>query len=450
MDIQNLTSPASSQSSPVKVKTAQTSNDKSIRIQPATGEKFRDFRLQLIEDMDSLNTLELPQFEKMVESSDLKMALQSYSLSEDVPERRVWESRLQELSQENSKLAKAEETDIEQSKKKNQTTWHEDLKPVKASPQENTSIRSHEKLFRLLGIKEMSAEAKTLKELFAKLSQHSQNGPRLLGYAHEIAKDHGIKKLIEVCQTLIRFMDEQGTKEEPVDPGELVSCALRDMAHPNGIGQGSGKGGKGTCAASCIMCKLAAEKPGQYAEMLTTLAAGKEYKAPRGHTIKPNNTWIGGKMDNRRLSEKIMQNAIMDQRGRPYDSQRDDENNGMTGAEVEKAHERVFGYRNSEFDYETEGLFTSKQDLWSYIQDDLARGRPVSVSFSGHAILITGFDPTSKPPQVEIATWGKSYTMDLNKFLRHLKSVQSRDDSGFDNKKLSKDKRHSVLDDTAS
>ena len=380
----------------------------------------------------------------------MKMALQSYSRAKNVPERLVWESRLAELSQENSKLSQAEETDREQSKKKRQSTWHEDLKPMNGSPLENLSITSQEKLFGLLGIKEESAEAKTLKELFAKLAQHSQQGPKLLGYAHEIAKDHGITKLIKVCQTLIRFMEEQGTKNEAVDPGELVSCALRDMAYPNGIGQGSGPGGKGTCAASSIMCKLAAERPEQYTKMLTTLAAGKEYKAPRGHIIKPNNTWIGGKADNRRLSEKIMQNAIMDQRGHPYDSQRDEETSGMLGSENERAQERIFGYRDSEFDSNSEGIFTSKQALWSYIQDDLARGRPVSVSFSGHAILITGYDPTTKPARVEIATWGRTYTMDLNKFLRHLQHVRSRDDSGFDNKKLPKDKRHSVLDDSTS
>ena len=449
MEIQPTT-PTTPSTSGLKARPAETSqvDHSRVRLNFGEGQEAQDYRLKLLGDLDSLGELALPELKTRVGNSDLKGALNFYSQAETVPERRIWESRLQELSRRNTRLARAEST-TDTSEKKEESSWADDMKPV-GRPREDYSIGSLDELLKVLKIGKDSEQAKTLRNLITNLSQHGGGGSRVFGHLREIASDHGLKKLISVCSTLNRYMTEQGDKEGPVDIGDLVRCALKDLAHPNGINQD----GKGTCAAASIMCKLAAERPEQYVEMLTTLASGKAYTAPGGQVIEPNESWVGDKSDRRRVSEKIMQNAIMDQRGRPYDSQKDltrksDDEEGMYDSEIEDAAERVFGFRDRDFDMDSEGLLTSKRDMWAYIQDDLARGRPVSVTFKGHAVLVTGFDPTQNPPQVLIATWGKSYTMDLDKFLRHVVAVRSQDDSGLDNKKLPTDRKTSVLDDAA-
>ena len=418
-----------------------------VRLPGNASQDLKEYRLKLLDDMESLNSLEIPELKKRLENSSLKHAIQSYTKAETVPERRIWELRLRELSVKDTRLVRAEQTQATADKKK-ESSWNDDLKRV--DDPENRSVANLSDLFKQLKIDENSPQARALRNLTIQLWQQGERGSDILGYMLEIARDHGLNKLISICQTLEKYMSEQWNKDGPVDIGELVSCALRDVAHPNGIGQD----GKGSCAASSIQCKLAAERPEQYVEMLTKLASGKTYTAPGGQAIRPNESWVGDKTDNRRLSEKIMQNAMMDQRGRPYDSKKDisykaDDEEGMYDSEIETAIEKIFGFRDRAFDSASEGYFTSKNDMWNYIQDDLARGRPVSVSFKGHAVLVTGFDPTQKPPQVLIATWGKSFSMDLDDFLRHVQAIRTDDNEGLDNRKLPTNRRTSVLEDAA-
>lgn len=420
-----------------------------VRLPGPLGPEAQEYRMKLLQDLDLVQNMPIPELRARVEGSSLHGALQGYAQAESVPERRVWESRLRELSLRDTVLARAETSVQETDEKKKQSSWNDDLKLV-GPPQENYSVHSLEDLLKLLKIKDDSPQAAALRNLTTKLWQHARRGPNIFGYLHEIAKDHGLAKLLTICQTLDRYMSEQWDSKGSVDIGELVEAALRDVAHPDGIGQD----GKGTCAAASLQCKLAAEQPEQYVKMLTTLAAGKTYRAPGGQEIPPNQTWVGDDTDNRRVSEKIMQNAIMNLRGQPYDSKKDlsykpDDEAGMTDAQIENSAEKLFGYRDNDFDNDQESFFVSKRDLWNYIQDDLARGRPVNVSFAGHAVLVTGFDPTQKPPVVLIATWGRSATMSLDNFLRHVVAVRTQDDSGLDNRELPRDKRTSVLDDAA-
>ena len=139
-----------------------------------------------------------------------------------------------------------------------------------------------------------------------------------------------------------------------------------------------------------------------------------------------------------------MQNVIMNLRGESYNSK--EKNGGMTRGQSETAAQDVFGYNWNEFDSEEPELLTSKQDMWDYIKDDLARGRPVSISFEGHALLVVGFDPTKRPQEVLISTWGSIHTMNLDDFLNHLKAVRHVDDPGRDNRDIPNNRRTQVVD----
>lgn len=389
-----------------------------------------------------LRELRLAELPPLVNRLTMGETLQAYGRTESIPVRSLLEDRLQELARQGTALFRspAPSPETEESKKKKKS-WVDDMHR-QGGPTETDGPDPVEQLIKDLGLKPDSKEAGEVRTLSLKMWQCSRSRPKIHGYLRDIAKRHGVATLGKICEKLNAYLSahwNDKARGAAIDEGELVECALRDVAHPTGIGQGGPQDGKNTCPASAIQCKTAAERPLQYIEMLTALASNQSYKLPDGSLLKPNNTWQGDAHDDRRLSEKIMQNALMDLRGRPYDSKKD--NGGMSRPETESVIEKVFGYSDGDFDLDTPGRFTSKETLWAYVEDDLSRGRPVSVSFEGHSVMVIGYDPTSKPPNVLIATWGGVYTMALPDFLQNLQAVRSVDDDGRDNHKLPTDRK---------
>ena len=324
--------------------------------------------------------------------------------------------------------------------------WFGDLHPDPQFPQK-PAARGPESLRKSLGLGtdwKGAEQAKRLLDVlngsfhvitdrFGSSFQEPQKSPEEC--MQRLAERHGLSTLNKICGNLLQFIQEAESKGWPSwDAVRLVRFALEDIGNPSVFDQRN----KGTCAAVSVQAKLAAERPEQYIKMLTQLALDKPYKTPEGKQVRPNQTWRGDTSDDRRPTDKLMQSAIMSM-AKKYDSSKDDgENNtGLNRIQQTEILQTLFG-ESEEVD--TDGVYfgtgLEKRYLWRLIEDDLARGRTVSVSFDGHAVQVVGVDKTTTPPNVLIATWGQRKIMSLPRFLEHLRTISSIDDPGLDNRQV--------------
>ncbi|MCA9792920.1 MAG: hypothetical protein KC910_14030 [Candidatus Eremiobacteraeota bacterium] len=266
-----------------------------------------------------------------------------------------------------------------------------------------------------------------MKALVDVLTREGLATPENLSHLERIYRSHGADVAEKVAQTLAdyagHYRDGLGDEQK-----QLIADALHDLAVPSDINQRN----VGSCAATAAQMKLAIEKPTEYVRILTDLAKGENTKLLNGDTLRPNTTWRGDKDDRRSLSCKIMQNAFMEYAGGSYNS-KTDKDEGLSRGEQEDLLEGLFG--DSDYNNETTGLFTDKDDLYSYVEDDLARGRAVVVSFPHHAVTVVGIDKRSTPHKVIIDSWGAQYSMSVEEFKKYLQAVRDLDDSGWDDRK---------------
>ncbi len=324
--------------------------------------------------------------------------------------------------------------------------WKRDLQPDPSAPQQ-PPVRGSEELRRSLAVDGNWKGAEQAKKLLQVLQSSmsvitDRFGPSFQEPAQNpeesmqrLAERLGVSTLNQVCATLLQFLDTAVSKGwKQWEAVRLVRFALEDVGDPSIIDQRS----KGSCGAVAVQTKLAAERPLQYVQMLTQLALEQNYRAPDGKVVKPNTTWKGDQSDDRRPSDKIMQSTLMGM-AKNYDSSKDDgvNNTGLSREAQSRILQSLLGdTQDLDRDFSTFETAPEKRYLWRLIEDDLARGRTVNVSFDGHAVQVVGVDKTTTPTNVLIMTWGKRMLMPLPRFLQHVQSVASIDDSGLDNRKV--------------
>lgn len=271
---------------------------------------------------------------------------------------------------------------------------------------------------------------------FGTTNRKITDGSAFMSHLVKIVRTHGKAVLNQICSELLKFLGEAEnggwSKSEAKSYARYV---LEDVARPSQIDQRE----KGTCAGAAVQRQLAALSPLEYVKMSTQLALGKSYRAADGSTVKPNDSWKGDSNDSRRPTDKVMQAAIMTLAKSDYDSKRDGDK-GMSPEARTKILQKLMGPKaDQDLDMNTFGTKLEAEYLWRLIEDDLARGQIVSVSFKGHAVNVVGFDKTTDPPTVHILSWGERYTMTLPAFLKHIQSAATEDHPGLDNRKV-KDK----------
>ncbi|MEZ0367839.1 MAG: hypothetical protein ACAI44_01995, partial [Candidatus Sericytochromatia bacterium] len=307
------------------------------------------------------------------------------------------------------------------------STWRE----YRDAESEAATASSADQLRAKLGIDADWSGAGSLKELVGILKEQGRDDAKVMTWLEQIGSRHG-KSTLEALAASLVYYHKVGTRVGGVTKTDILCDALHDVAWPSDIAQRN----RGTCGAAAIQMKLALERPQQYVSTLLTLAQGKSYTTPVGAEMKANNTWVGDSGDARTLSCRIMQNSIMNLGGKgllwdnTYDSSDDDNEGGLDRGEQTYAIEQIFG----DSDYDNDGPFTSASALYRYVEDDIARGRSVSVSFKGHAVLVVGIDKSQSQTKLIMNSWGRQFEMTVDEFKRYVKAARTIDDSGSDNR----------------
>lgn len=250
------------------------------------------------------------------------------------------------------------------------------------------------------------------------------------------------KKVIERLQTLLqnpqsRLNDFEKTK--------LASSLFRDLAVPGMIGQG----GKGTCAAASLHVMTASSEPQKFLNTVLDLAEGKSVVLPDGKRLQPNDDWRDSRHEDRQLSEAVLQNAYMDLMLGPgvYHSHQDTGANakapsaGQQTRGLEKLSGNQLDYDDSSTVLIWPASSITASNSMGYLEDELARGRPVLVNVWGHAMAVVGMDKTGPEPKVLVSTYGAQIEMpasDLQDYILHSITV---DDAGRDNKRIAAGQR---------
>ncbi len=173
-----------------------------------------------------------------------------------------------------------------------------------------------------------------------------------------------------------------------------------------------------------MQMKLATEDPREYVSMLTALGQGLSYKMKNGSILAPNATWRGDSDDTRSASAKVMQNAFMGKMVPNYNSKTGKDVGASRPAQSDLAS-AIFNQKITMHDVGPGGI--SKAAAGKLIENSLANGKSVSVSFKGHAVLVTGLDRTVPPPSYIIDSWGQQYRMSQADFDRNLEAVRAED-----------------------
>jgi hypothetical protein len=170
--------------------------------------------------------------------------------------------------------------------------------------------------------------------------------------------DNQINELTEAISKI-----SHGSYDQRVgDNFYLAVAALHDIALPQNIAQHD----KGTCSPTCMQTQIVLRDPAQYLKMIDTLAKNQDFITKGGDHIHPNWTFDRSSKDNRSISGKIMQNALMGfARGEnvKYNSSLKNQN-GLNDINAGKAYDSIFGdqtdfYSNSYY----KGGKSSQDDL---------------------------------------------------------------------------------------
>ena len=270
---------------------------------------------------------------------------------------------------------------------------------------------------------------KNLSSLLSNLDKNGMATPENLTALKDIFQKQNPQTIEKISSELTEYLSQSEMKPENKT---LVTDALHDIAYPSDINQKN----KGTCVATAIQIKLAIEKPVEYCNILISLSKGSSYKLQDGSSMEPNNTWKSDPKDERSLSSKIIQNAIM-QEGREvskstYDSKgtADGDGGGLNSIEEKSVLNKLF---ENKYNLNHASDFMSSKIL-KVVEDDLAEGKPILVSFEGHVALAVGMDKTVTPPQIIIDSYGSQYNMSLDDFKKYAIIVDEyKDNNGQSN-----------------
>lgn len=256
----------------------------------------------------------------------------------------------------------------------------------------------------------------------------------------------GADKAKEIGDLLMKHF-KGNSRLNPEEKKGLIRDLINETAIPPTVTQG----GKGTCAACAVQMRLAIQQPLKYTQMALDLVEGKNTTSVGNTTIKPNDTWrnparivdekTGRRAsDDRSISSKALQNAFMNEAltFSNYKSNNDYNNSepGLSIGQQQKLLTKVFGDQNFDDDYWSTG-----NTKFSYLEDEIARGRAVVSNFSNHAILVVGIDKAINPPKVVFWSDDMQYQMDVDKFKKDLVSVVTINDDSWDNHKVSEGTR---------
>lgn len=297
-------------------------------------------------------------------------------------------------------------------------------------PEAVPRVQNLEATLKSMGVAPGSPQAKRIEAFLAKAKDFD---PAIfLGPLMVAAKRIGIEKLLQVLGKLEELMGPGADKSSiPRNQRELLIYeVLNDIARPTAIDQG-----KDECAAASLQVRLAGQDPVQYATMMTRLAIDGVYTTKNGLHLRRPKEWqkMGG--ENRRISEQLFQETIYAQRG--WNCKGDDckRKEGMSYTDLNLIEEELLG---------KDGTFNKLEvdDYFRKIEDDLARGRPVSVGVGkrvgnkiedGHAVSIIGIDKRSNPPRYLVVSWGREGWMTQDQLKKLIMDVTHvRDPDGDD------------------
>jgi len=285
------------------------------------------------------------------------------------------------------------------------------------------SVNQIDELRAKLGIAQDWNNAPQLKHLLDHMQTQGLANPQTLTYIDKIIKEHGKATEEAISKSLSDYLSSFSS------PGDeqkgIIRDALHDIAYPSNINQSN----KDTCTATAVQIKTAIERPVQYVDMLVSLAKDQPYTLPSGNSLQPDNVWRYDANDNRSYSCKILENAFMSLERTyiiplpAYDSIKD---NAIPNPwQIAHLVSQIFGAPQ----YENHSVALGKS-LYQQVEDDIARGRPTVVCFTGHAVLAVGIDKSSSPNRVIIDSWGKQVSMTVDEFTEQVLSVCSFNDPG--------------------
>ncbi|PIQ28389.1 hypothetical protein COW36_03830 [bacterium (Candidatus Blackallbacteria) CG17_big_fil_post_rev_8_21_14_2_50_48_46] len=285
----------------------------------------------------------------------------------------------------------------------------------------------------------LGVEASELQPLVNQLYENQLISPLMidLGVTELFFRREGFAKAKNHLKSLDAFLKNPDSRLTPFERNKIASSVFRDLAVPAMIGQG----GKGSCAAASLQVLTASAHPNQYLKMVLNLAEGKPVALPDGQTLQPNDDWRDAQKEDRQLSEAVLQNAYMDLmlgKGK-YHSNLDEGANqtAPSAGQQRKGLEKLAG---PGVDYDDTATIMcwplstlSASSGMGYLEDEIARGRPVLVNVWGHAMAVVGIDKTQRDPKVLVCTYGAQIEMPsegLEKYLMHTLTI---DDPGPDN-----------------
>ncbi|MBN9415207.1 hypothetical protein ABS71_02400 [bacterium SCN 62-11] len=257
----------------------------------------------------------------------------------------------------------------------------------------------------------------------------------LLPSLFEVVKRIGVDKALTILDKMTRFgANAKAEARDPQMTTEFLRALIDDVARPSQVRQQ----GAPTCAPASIQVRLAGEDPVKYVDMMTTLASGKSYKSG-GMTFKPpGGAWNVVQPDGRNLTAWMFQESLNGARA-------DGQGRGMTRDDNARISQALLGeeWNPLKVHNEEAGIDT----LMEQLEDDLARGRSVSISVvcrneqgqpANHAVLVVGIDKTSNPTRFEIVSWGERGWLTDQELRSCLVGVRAADDWFFDDNKVKK------------
>lgn len=292
----------------------------------------------------------------------------------------------------------------------------------------------------------------------AKLGSQGMLSQQNLFYLSSIAKDQSPDKVAQIAARIEGYLATPATGQaiRANERKAFLNAMLRDVAFPEDINQGE----KGTCGATAIQIELARRNPVKYTEMTLSLAQNKPYALlptakGEARTLHPNTTFRGDSEDDRSLSAKLVQNALMDlghQAGENdmhvkgkngklvyFDSRMSidtaqglDESKVLSQAakkypELKGVDAKVLarlgdGVSEGEMEYVGQGFFgnhwndvskltSSKDEMMQSLDISLALGRKVTIGSEDHAMTVIGKIQEKGHTLYQIASWSGHYTM---------------------------------------
>lgn len=285
-------------------------------------------------------------------------------------------------------------------KEKRGANWEFNAMPQSGEYEPTQDINKGAKSFRNSNLTNDSA-----KELFNLLGAKDKETGH---YIEKLFKDNP-KDAEEICKSLTTYLNSD-SPDNALFPKESKNQYVKDLLHdidyPTDINQGN----RGTCAATAIQVKLAAENPKKYIEVSTELADGKKSNGVSPMPIKDSGKH--GNDDNRSLSAKVVENAFMEyaRPGVALDDQ------GLSANPLDTLQTNFFGNTIQ---------LKNEPATFEKIDASLEKGSAVPIavfetpnSNKGHEMLLLS---NNKDGTYNVFTWGKEEVIskeDLQKYLR--------------------------------